>query len=162
MENLLFLFGTIKMRIVLILSACVFILLSCQPNQDKISQLESEIATLKAENNSLKYNTNTLSAPNTSNYGQANSQLAGYYMYSDARLMQSFKDYMSDQYFSYESFKKSGKTLRIRIPIVSNISIRSIQKNNPDIFKELLNRVDKIVFLDQFGASMTIKKMDEF
>ena len=75
--------------------------------------------------------------------------------------MEAFKDYMSDEYFSYESFSRNGKVLRIRIPIVDNISIRRIQKKNPDIFTELLNRVDKIIFFDQFGASMNIKKLEE-
>ena len=151
----------IKIKICIGLIACLFMFSGCQNNQDKITQLENEIATLKLENSALKYNSNKVNLPTSDYYGQNDSKYQGYYMYSDAKLMEAFKNYMSDEFFSYNSFNRKGKVLRVGIPMVSNVSIRSIQKKNPDIFKELLNRVDKIVFFDDFGASMTIKKMDE-
>ncbi len=139
----------------------VLFLSSCQNNQEKINQLENEITSLKAENNSLRLKGSSYPISSANNYGQSDSKVAGYYMYSDERLMEEFKDYMSDEFFSYTSFNKKGKALKIGIPYVSNISIRSIQKSNPEIFTEILKRVDKIVFFDPFGASMTIKKMNE-
>jgi hypothetical protein len=84
-----------------------------------------------------------------------------YYYLTDNQLNEAFKNYMSDSYFGFESYKVKGKTIRVEAGIVMNTSIRALQRENQLIFDELLKRYDKIVFWDQFGKSITITRMEE-
>ncbi len=84
-----------------------------------------------------------------------------YNLLSDKQLNEAFKNYMSDSYFGFESYRVKGKTIRVEAGIVMNTSIRALQRENQLIFDELLKRYDKIVFWDQFGKSITITRMEE-
>jgi hypothetical protein len=143
----------------------------CDNNKDKIAKLEKEIESLKQENSRLQsFNNYTPPAapplPVTDLpddvIDRGNNYINTYAQMSDARLVEEFKNYMSDEYFSFEEFLNSGKTIKIITLIVDNVKVRRLQRGNPEIFTEILNRFEKIIFTSSaYGNSITLNKLEE-
>ncbi len=144
------------------LTLLLLILMGCETDsKNKIIEQRAEIERLKEENRKLSaqvyYNsaqTNNYNQPLPTNQGSNSS----YLLTDNNTLVEEFKNYMGDEYFTINSFKLSGKIIKVECPVVSNVSIRRLERDNPTIFSELLSRFDKIVFYDDFGGSYTLKK----
>lgn len=143
----------------------------CDNNKDKIAKLEKEIESLKLENSRLQsFNNYTppaappLPIPDLPDdlTDQGNNYINTYAQMSDARLVEEFKNYLSDEYYSFDEFVKSGNTIKITTHITDNVEVRRLQKKNPEIFAEMINRFDKIVFYSSIlHNSITINKLEE-
>jgi hypothetical protein len=137
-------------------------LFGCKSASDKkISELEAEILRLKEENlrlsNQISIMQQPLPSPGIINGANDGNSFA-YALMDNETLLEAFKNYMSDEYFSFKLFKVNQKIIRINCDYASNISIRRLEKTNPNIFNELLSRYEKIVFYDDFGQSISINK----
>jgi hypothetical protein len=137
---------------------------SCnQASEDKIQSQQVEIDNLREENRRLKEGNNSYvpDSPTGISDEHGNSANNIYFHLTDNQLNEAFKNYMSDSYFSFEGYTVKGKTIRVNAGIVMNTTIRALQRENQSIFDELLKRYNKIVFWDQFGKSITIKRIEE-
>jgi hypothetical protein len=152
-----------RFKLILNLVVIIFVFTSCNQELEKrIQDQQAEIENLQEENKKLKdvSGLGYTSAPNGV-IDNGNSFNNNYSSMSNKQLNETFKNYMSDSYFGFESFRVKGKTVKVEASFVMNTSIRALQRENQSIFNELLNRYDKIVFWDQFGKSITISRLDE-
>jgi hypothetical protein len=159
------------MKAPFLITICLFIFSGCDNNKDKIAKLEKEIESLKLENSRLQSYNNynpppdpPLPIPDLPDdlIDQGDNYINTYAQMSDARLVEEFKNYMSDEYFSFDEFLNSGKTIKIITPIVDNVNVRRLQRGNPEIFTEILNRFEKVIFTSSaLGNSITVNKLEE-
>lgn len=146
-----------------ILQSCVsLVFFGCDNSSIKIiEQNNKTIDSLKQEISRLNYlyNSNQQSSfideRTINSNGFSNDS---YLLMSKNELVEVFKDYMSDHFFEIESFKISGNTIRVQVGIVMNVSVRSLERENPLLFNAILKHYSKIVFWDQFGKSVTLSE----
>jgi len=152
----------IRMRITKLPSIFLLILLGCNSNEQKFAELNGIINDLKIENRNLKAELEGYRNQATTNYGPmpSNNDLGGYSEYAmmdDESLIETFKDYMSDEIFHYQNLSYNNKGVRVKSTIASNVSVRMLEKRNPMLFEELLKRFRKITFIS-WDETITLSK----
>lgn len=146
-----------RMRITKLPSILLLILLGCNGNEQKIAELNGRIIELETENRNLKTELEGYRNQATTNYGPmpSNNNFGGYSEYAmldDESLIETFKDYMSDEIFHYQNLSYNNKGVRVKSTIASNVSVRRLEKGNPLLFEELLKRFRKITFISWDGT----------
>ena len=129
--------------------------LSCDTTSEKkIKDLERENELLKSQINSSRYIDTYRNNNNSSNFKSS------YFEMNDKQLLNEFKNFLSDESFSFNSAYSKNKTIYIQSYLTDNVIIRRLQKSNELIFSAVLSRFNKIIFSSPTGDRIIVSNLD--
>lgn len=132
-----------------------FLVCSCNNNKEKVSTESTKTYpdnSWQSSNNTNSYN----SSSGNSYYNERTK--TNYYSLDDESLIEEFKNYLSDEFLHFSSFKINNKVITITSSAVDNVSVRRLEKNNPDLFNTVLSRYNKIIFYDDLLGDKVVLK----